>query len=131
MDEFTSHTIGQKFKMKFEASCKSSNIVYAIASKRCVASNMWARLDNRYIAGSMIIVSTLYSKGGLENPLWQNTSQAMGTLTDMVVAEVNQLYNSDPCLRKIWESRWIRKDPGDLTSFGNERQSRFTVKSAR
>ena len=30
------------------------------------------------------------------------------TQTDMVVTVVDQLYNYDPCLRKIQESRWIR-----------------------
>ena len=34
-DEFTSHKTGQKFKMKFAASCKSSNIIYLITCRRC------------------------------------------------------------------------------------------------
>ena len=34
-DEFSSHTTGQFFKVKFHASCKSSNIVYLITCRRC------------------------------------------------------------------------------------------------
>ena len=34
-DEFTSHKTGQVFKMKFAASCKSSNVVYLITCRRC------------------------------------------------------------------------------------------------
>ena len=33
-DGFTSHMTGQKFKMKFATSCKSSNIVYLISCRR-------------------------------------------------------------------------------------------------
>ena len=34
-DEFSSHTTGQSFKVKFHASCKSSNVVYLITCRRC------------------------------------------------------------------------------------------------
>ena len=34
-DEFFSHTTGQVFKLKFRASCKSSNVIYLITCRRC------------------------------------------------------------------------------------------------
>ena len=34
-EQFTNHKIGQVFKMKFAAFCKSSNIVYLITCRRC------------------------------------------------------------------------------------------------
>ena len=35
MDEFSSHTTGQVFKVKFQASCKSPDVIYLITCRRC------------------------------------------------------------------------------------------------
>ena len=35
MDKFSSHTIGKVFRVKFSASCKSSNVIYLIMCRRC------------------------------------------------------------------------------------------------
>ena len=40
MDEFFSHTTEQSYKVKFLASCKSSNIVYLITCRRCGVQHM-------------------------------------------------------------------------------------------
>ena len=34
-DEFSSHTTGKVFKVKFNASCKSSSVIYLITCRRC------------------------------------------------------------------------------------------------
>ena len=34
-DEFSSYTTGKVFKVKFSASCKSSNVIYLITCRRC------------------------------------------------------------------------------------------------
>ena len=34
-DEFSSHTTGKEFKVKFPTSCKSSNVIYLFTCRRC------------------------------------------------------------------------------------------------
>ena len=65
---------------------------------------MWVRLDNRYTAGSMAIVSTSRT-GKRRNLLRWNTLTAKDTLL-------------------------LDQAPGDLISFGNKPQDGFLVKFA-
>ena len=43
-----------------------------------------------------------------ESPLAEHFHDEGHTLADLSVMAIDQLYSHDPCLRKIWESRWIR-----------------------
>ena len=43
-----------------------------------------------------------------ESPVPEHFNGDGHTLADMTVVELNQIHNHDPCLHKIWGSRWIR-----------------------
>ena len=106
-DEFTSHKTGQVFKMKFAASCKSSNIVYLISCRRCghqyvgeTGQQLHCRINShRY---------DIRQRRTEESPVAKHFNSAGHTLADLTVVAIDQLHSHDACLRKIRESRWIR-----------------------
>ena len=93
-DEFTSHKPGQVFKMKFAASCKSSNIVYLITCRRCgqqYVGETGQPLHRRInIHRSNITQNTTE-----ESPVAELFNGEGHTFVDMTVAAINQLYNHD------------------------------------
>ena len=106
-DEFTSHKTGQVFKMKFAASCKSSDIVYLISCRRCgqqyvgeTEQQLHCRINShRY---------DIRHRRTEESPVAEHFNGAGHTLADLTVVAIDQLHSHDACLRKIRESRWIR-----------------------
>ena len=106
-DEFTSHTTGQKFKMKFAASCKSSNIIYLITCRRCGQQYVGetGQLLHRRINGHRY---NIVHRRTEDSPVAEHFTGDGHTQADMFVMAIDQLHSHDPCLRKIWESRWIR-----------------------
>ena len=106
-DEFTTKKTGQKFKMKFAASCKSSNIIYLITCRRCglqYVGETGHPLHGR-INGHRFNIAHRRTE---ESPVAAHFNGEGHSQADMVVAVIDQLYSRDPCLRKIRESRWIR-----------------------
>ena len=78
-DEFTSHTTGQKFKMKFTASCKSLNIDYLINCRRCdqqyvgeIGQPLHCRINNHCY--------NIAHRRTEESSVEENTSLTMDTL---------------------------------------------------
>ena len=69
---------------------------------------MWARLDNRYIAGSTAIVFDITQRRTEESPVAEHFNGERHTLADLTVVAIDQLYSHDSRLRKIRGSRWIR-----------------------
>ena len=106
-DEFTSHTTGRVFKINFTASCKSSSIIYFIACWRCglqyvgeTGQPLHHRVnDHRF---------KIMHRRTEESPVAEQFSGKGHTLVDMTIVAIDQIHSHDPCLRKIWESRWIR-----------------------
>ena len=106
-DEFTSYKTGQKFKMKFAASCKSSNIIYLITCRRCgqqYVGKTGQPLHRRVNGHRFKIVHRRTE----ESPVAVHFNGEGHSQAATVVAMIDQLYSHNPCLRKIRESRWIR-----------------------
>ena len=106
-DEFTSYKTGQKFKMKFTASCKSSNIIYLNTCRRCGQQYVGETGQplHRRVNGHRFNITHRRTE---ESPVAAHFNGEGHSQADMVVAVIDQLYSRDLCLRKIWESRWIR-----------------------
>ena len=106
-DEFTSHKTGQVFKMKFAASCKSSNIVHLISCRRCgpqyvgeTGQELHCRINGHR--------SDIRHRRTEESLVAEHFNGAGHTLADLTVVAIDQLYSHDACICKILESRWIR-----------------------
>ena len=69
---------------------------------------MWARLDKRYISGSMGIATTSRMEKTEKSPVAEHFSGEGHTLADVTSVAINEIYSHDSCLRKIHESRRIR-----------------------
>ena len=76
-NKFTSHTNCQKFKMKFVASCKSSNIVNLITCRRCGQQYM-GKTGQLLYRRAITSVITLHIRG-LQNLLWLYASVMLDT----------------------------------------------------
>ena len=77
-DEFSSHTTGKSFKVKIQASCKSSNVIYLITCRRCGHQYVGEKASRSTWA---LMVTDLASRtGGLMNLLCHLTSTAVCTL---------------------------------------------------
>ena len=106
-DEFTSHKTGQVFKIKFAASCKSSNIVYLITCRRCgqkYVGETGQPLHDRI----NIHCFDITQRRTEESPVAEHFNSEGHTPADMTVVAIDQIYSHNSCLRKIQESRCIR-----------------------
>ena len=98
-DEFTSHMTGQKFKMKFAASYKSSNIIYLITCRRCGQQYVGetGQLLHRRINGHRYNIAHRRTE---DSPVAEHFTGDGHTQADMGVTVIDQLYSRDPCLCK-------------------------------
>ena len=83
-DEFSSHTTGQTFKVKFPASCKSSNFVYLIMCRRCGLQYVGEtgqllharvnghRFDIAYRRTDVSPVAEHFNNGANQNQTWRS-----------------------------------------------------------
>ena len=106
-DEFSSHVTGEKFKVKFNASCKSSSVVYLITCRRCgqqyvgeTGQPLHCRINGHRYA--------IAHRRTDDSPVAEHFCNGSHSLADMVVMIVDFVYSRDPCLRKLRESRLIR-----------------------
>ena len=106
-DEFSSHTTGQLFKVKFRASCKSSNIVYLITCRRCglqyvgeTSQPLHARIRGHR--------SDIMHRRTDVSPVAEHFNSGAHSVADMTVMVIELSPSRDPCLRKVKEGRWIR-----------------------
>ena len=106
-DEFSSHTTGKHLKIKVNASCKWSNVIYLITCGSCgeqyvdeTQQELHCRINgHRY---------DIAHKRTKESPVAEHFNGAAHLPAYTRVMVIDQLWNHDPCLRKIRESRWIR-----------------------
>ena len=106
-DEFSSHTTGQLFKVKFRASCKSSNIVYLITCRRCglqyvgeMSQPLHARINGHR--------SDIMHWRTDVSPVAEHFNSGAHSVSYMTVMVIELSTSRDPCLRKIREGRWIK-----------------------
>ena len=94
------------FKINFAASCKSSNIIYQITCRRCGQQYVGETGQplHRRINGCCFNITHGKTE---ESPVAEHFNGEGHTLADMTVVAINKIYSHDPCLHKIWESRWI------------------------
>ena len=105
MDEFSSHTTGKSYKMKFRVYCKSSNIVYFITCRRCglqyvreTSQPLYARINGHW--------SDIVHRRTDVSPVAEST--AVHTQIAAMVIELHVSTSHYPCLWKGMEGRWIR-----------------------
>ena len=87
-DEFTSHKAGQVFKMKFAASCKSSNIVYLISCRRCSQQYVGKARQQLHcrINGHRFEIRQRRTQ---ESPVVEQFNGAGHTLADLTIVVIN------------------------------------------
>ena len=103
-DEFSSHKTGQVFKMKFAASCTSSNIVYLITCRR---------YGQQYVGETGLPLHCrinshcfdITQRKTEDFPVSEHFNGEGHTLANMTVVAIDQLYSCNSCLRKVQESR--------------------------
>ena len=107
IDEFTSHTTGQVFKIHFAASCKPSNIIYLTICRRCGQQYVGetGQLLHCRINGHRYNIT---HRNKEESHVALHFNVEGHTLADMTVAAIDIMHSHDSCLLKIWESRCIR-----------------------
>ena len=106
-DEFSSHTTGQGFKVKFRASCKSSNVIYLITCRRCglqYVGETGQALHMR-VNGHRYDISHRRTD---ESPVAEHFNSDAHLESDMTIMVIELVFSRNPCLRKIREGRWIR-----------------------
>ena len=106
-DEFTSHTTGLVYKMNFTTSCKSSHIIYLITCRRC--GQQYLGETGQPLHGRVNNHRFNITHGRIEeSPVAEHFNGDRHAVSDMTIIATDQIYSHDPCICKIWESRWIR-----------------------
>ena len=106
-DEFSSHTTGKVFKVKFNAFCNSSNVIYLITCRRWglqyvgeTGQPLYMRVNgNRY---------DIAHRRTEESPVAEHFNSGAHGESDTTVMVIELARSRDACLRKIRESRWMR-----------------------
>ena len=106
-DEFSSHTTGKVFKVKFRASCKSSNVIYLITCRRCGLQYVGetGQPFHMRVNGPRYDIAHQRTE---ESPVADHFNSGAHAESDMAVMVIELARSCDACLRKIRESRWIR-----------------------
>ena len=102
-DEFSSHV----FKVKFRASCKSSNVIYLITCRRCGLQYVGETGQPLHLRVNGHRHDITHRKTD-ESPVAKHFNSGIHTESDMAVMAIELVRSRDACLRKIRESRWIR-----------------------
>ena len=106
VSEIKSHSTGEGFKLHVSATCKSSDLVYVIACKRC--GKQYVGETEQALHERMNSHRSDIRKKTKEKPVAAHFCSDGHTLSDFSVVVVDQLHQGDPVLRKNRESRWIR-----------------------
>ena len=106
-DEFSSHTTGKVFKVKFCASCKSSNVIYLITCRRCGLQYVDETGQSLHLRVNGHQYDITHRKTD-ESPVAEHFNSGTHTESDMAVMAIDFVRSRDACLQKIQESRWIR-----------------------
>ena len=96
MDEFSSHTTGENFKMKTNVSYKSSNVIYLIMCRRCgkqYVGETGQPLHCRINSHRFDIVHQRTD----ESPVAEHFNSDAHSQADMVII-IDQIQSRDPCL---------------------------------
>ena len=103
--EVKSNFTGEVFKLHVSATCKSSDLVYVIACKRC--GKQYVGETEQALHERLNSHRSDIRKKTKEKPVAIHFCWDDHTLSDLSVVVVDQLYQGDPVLRKNRESRWI------------------------
>ena len=106
-DEFSGHTTEKVFKVKFSASCKSSNVIYLIMRRRCGLQYVGetGQQLHMWVNGHRYAIAQQRTE---ESPVAAHFNSRTHTESDMSVMVIELARSRDACLRKIRESRWMR-----------------------
>ena len=103
----SSHMTGQHFKIKINSSCKSSNVIHFIICRRCgrqYVGETEQQLHCRINSDRQDVAH----KRTKESPVAEHFNGVAHSQVDMRTMVIDQLWNHDPCVRKIRQRRWIR-----------------------
>ena len=103
-DEFSSHTTGHLFQVKFHASGKSSNIVYLITCRRCglqyvgeTSQPLHARINGHR--------SDIMHRRTDVSLVAEHFNRGAHSVADMMVILIELFSSRDLCVRKVKEGR--------------------------
>ena len=98
---------GKVFKVKFNASCKSSNVIYLITCRRCGLKYVGetGQPHHMRVNGHRYDIAHRRTE---ESPVAERFNSGAHEESDMTVMVFELARSSDTCLRKIRESRWMR-----------------------
>ena len=101
-DQFSSKTTGKQY----QATCKSSNLIYLISCKRCGLQYVGEteQASNERMNGHRF---DIVNKKIDDKPVAAHFNSPQHTLEDLQVMVIEQLWKRDTPLRKIRESKWI------------------------
>ena len=105
--EFSSHTTGQSYKVKFRASCKSSNLVYLVTCRRCGLQYVGETSQPLHVRISGNRSDITHWRTDL-SPVAEHFNSSAQSVSDMTVMVVELSTGHDPCLRNAKEDSWIR-----------------------
>ena len=99
-DEFSNHTTGKLFKVKFRASCKSSNVIYLTMCRRCGLQYVGEKSQPLHLRVNGHQYDFTYWKTD-EFHVAEHFNSGTVTESDMAVMAIDLVRSHDACLRKI------------------------------
>ena len=106
MDTFSSHTTGEQFRVMVRASWKFSSVIYLITCRRYIYICGWTGEPfNWRINGHHTDIMHRTTEDSHTTTHFNDDSHSQA---DMTVRAIDQVYNHDPFLCRIRESRWFR-----------------------
>ena len=99
-DEFSSHTTGKVFKVKFHASCKSSNVIYLITCRRCGLQYVGETGQPFHLRVEGHRYDVSHQKTD-ESPVAEHFNSGTHVESDMAVMAIDLVRSRDACLQKI------------------------------
>ena len=109
MDTFASNTTAEQFAIKVHTSCKTPNVIYLIAYKRCGLQYVGKTVQplHCWMNGDRFNIAHRRTE---ESPVAVHFNSLDHTEADLSVMITGRLCRNDNILREIRESRWINSN---------------------
>ena len=106
LDKFSSRTTGKFFKVKIQASCKSSNVIYLITCRWCGHQYVGEKGQPFHLRVNGHWFDIEHRKTD-KSPVSSHFNGSLHTLADISVMVIQRSHSQDLCLCRVRESRWI------------------------
>ena len=120
MDVFSSHTMGEQFRVMTAASCKSSSVIYLITCGRCSQHYVGETGQPLHCRINGHCYNIMHGRTE-DSPVADHFINDGYLQTDMIVMVIDEVQSRDPCLQ-IKTGKKMDQDSGDVVPFWNEPQ---------